>query len=360
MASVWSRLTTLPSGLGVTAAWGNFPPQLLTPIDGLAAAIPCDRGHACQLRIVEHGPDDVVGVCSSEDGPCEKRQVLKNERVVFCLDERKLIDAIIHAVGGKSAPPEEIAARPRVLRIGGIPTTGDAQLAIFFVLAGDMAAIDPAVTTLLAHGAEKFLLVVPEEKSIGIVQQNRAGQRGARIIGLDQLLEVADKGTVSTRASGREGLKAWIGKAAPGAGRDSESARFQKPPGTTWKDVTITFMSRDIVSIKCGRQTAQNWERLHLAGMYDATTSEKVPTEKWILLMGFAARGPSLGMNDLEGLFKTRNWQSLRKTKSELSKALRDLFGIGIDPLPFNKRKRQYIPILNIKADTNVNLENWL
>jgi hypothetical protein len=212
VASVWSKLTDLPAARGVMAAWGDFPAQFLSPADGLANAIPCDRGEVCQLRIVEHGPDDSIGVCSDEDGLCGKRQVLKRERVVLRLDRGKLFDAITRAVGGTRAPPEEIGARPRVLRLGGIPTTGDKQLPVFFALAADLAATDAAITALLAHGAEKFLLVVPEEKSIGIVQQNRGAQRGARILGLDQLLELSEKGAVSAGRAGRvpgDGVAGW-------------------------------------------------------------------------------------------------------------------------------------------------------
>ena len=125
--SVWSPITELLGAQGVMTAWGDFPAQFLTAVDGLAAAIPCDRGHPCQRRIVEHAPGDVVGVCDAEDGFCEKRQVSQKERVVYQLNEWRLFTAILEAASGKPAALEIIADRPRVLRIGGIPTTGDFQ-----------------------------------------------------------------------------------------------------------------------------------------------------------------------------------------------------------------------------------------
>lgn len=359
MTSIWSKLTA--TSTGVLAAWGNFPAQFLTPVESLAAAVPCDRGHACQLRIVEHGPDDVVGVCTNEDGLCHKRQVTKQERVVYRLDEVRLFEAIIHAVDGTRAPPEEIAARPRVVRIAGIPTTGDKKLPVFFfALVTDLAATDDAVTALLAYGAEKFLLVIPEEKSIGIVQQNRAAQRGARIFGLDQLLEVSEKGAVSARASGQEALQAWVGKVAPSAERDAEAARFPTPPGTTWKDVTITFKERDIVEIKCGKERAVTKERLHIPGMADTTRREKTPTDKWFLLMAFASRGPALSMMDLERLYRSTNRAMIKKQKSDLSSALRAYFGIEAEPIPYRRGERCYRPELQIREDDNLVLEDRL
>jgi hypothetical protein len=360
VTSAWSKLSTLRGALGVKAAWGDFPAQFLAPVEALAAAIPCDHGHVCQLGIVEHAPDDVVGVCSNEDGLCEKRQVARKERVVFRLYEQRLFDAIISAVGGKIAPLEEIAARPRVLRIGGIPTTGDAQIPAFFALAANLAATDAAVTTLLAHGTEKFLLVVPEEKSIGIVQQNRAGQRRAKIIGLDQLLEVGETGAVSARASGQEALNAWVGTVAPAAARDAEAARFPTPPGTAWKDVTITFNHRDIVEIKCRGATALSKERLHIPGMANATTRLKSPTDSWVLLMAFAARGPALPIAEIAKLFGTYKPTALRKKVSDLNSDLKSFFGIDHSAIQYDRKQKHYLPALVIREDTNTDLEDWL
>lgn len=358
--SVWSPITELLGAQGVMAAWGDFPAQFLTAVDGLAAAIPCDRGHPCQMHIVEHGPDDFVGVCSNEDGLCGKRQVRNKERVVFRLDEKKLFEEILQSFGGKSVIPEEISVRPRVSRIGGIPTTGDDKLPVFFALAADLSAVDAAVKALLAHGAEKFLLVVPEEKTIGIVQQNWATQHGGRIVGVDQMLEVADKGVVSARTSGLEVVLTWMEKSAPKTLRDAEGARFPTPPGTKWKDVTVTFKGRDIVEIKCGIAKAVTRERLHIPGMVDATKTEKVPTDKWFLLMAFAARGPDLSMKELERFYASNNRDMIKKQKSDLSLALRNYFGIKDPPIAYKFKGRRYHPELTIREGDNVNLEPWL
>jgi hypothetical protein len=360
MTSVWSKITTLPGALGVKAAWGNFPTQFLVPIERLAAAIPCDRGQICQLRIVEYGPDDVVGICTDEDGLCGKRQVLKKERVNFRLDKGKLAGAIINCVGGKLAPLEELSSRPRLFRIGGIPTIGDAQLPVFFASAADIAATDDAMTALEAHGATTFLLVIPEEKSVGIVQQNRAAQRGGRIMGLDQLLDVAEKGVVSPRASGQETLKVWLVKSAPAPVRDAESARFPTPPGTMWKDVTITFMDRDMLAVKCGTQREQRKQREQIPGMTKTTTELNSPSVNWFLLLAFAVRGPAMSMSDLMKAFKGVKADALRQRKSELSLTLQEYFGIDDDPIPYDKRQRCYIPKFIVRQANNTDLDGGL
>jgi hypothetical protein len=356
MTSVWSKITSLPGALGVKVAWGNFPTQFLVPIERLADAIPCDRGQICQFRIVEHGSDDVVGICSNEDGMCGRRRVLKRERVLFRLDMKKLAGAIINSVGGKLAPLEEIAPRSRLFRIGGIPTIGDAQLPVFFAAASDIAATDDAMTAVLAHGAEKFLLIVPEEKSVGIVQQDRAVQRGGRILGLNELLEDAEKGATSVREGGQDALRSWMEKSAPKASRDAEGARFSTPPGTTWKDITITFLDRDMLAIKCGKLSEVTKQREQIPGMTNAATQLNRPSVNWFLLLAFAVRGPALSMSDLQNIFSGQNRATLRRRKSEVSQHLQEYFGLDDDPIPYNSKQRCYIPAFLIRQADNTEL----
>ena len=346
---------------GVMASWGAFPAQLLTIVDGLADVVPCDLGHPCQRRIVEHAPNDVVGICDTEDGFCRKRQVSRKERVVYRLDEGKLFAAILQAAGGKPATPEVIADRPRVLRIGGIATIGDSQLPVFFALAADLSALDAAVTALLAHGAEKFLLVVPEAATIGLVQENRVSQCGARLLGLDRLLEVAANGVITASSSAQDAIQTWVGRSAAKVPRDAEGARFPTPPGTQWKDITITFMDRDMLGIKCGKQSQVTKQREQIPGMTRATTELNVPSHNWELLLTFAVHGPAVSMADLEKIFAGVSSETLRRRKSDLSRDLKNYFGIQADdPIEYKKSEKVYLPKFLIRQADNTNLERHL
>lgn len=357
---VWSLITEMQGSQGVMAAWGDFPAQFLKVVDGLAAVIPCDRDHPCQRWIVEHAPDDVVGLCDTEDGFCEKRQVSRKERLVYRLDEGRLFAAILKAAGGKPVAPEVIADRPRVLRIGGIPTTGDSQLPVFFALASDASAVDAAVTALLAHGAEKFLLVIPASETVGLVQASRASQREARIVGLDQLLDVAVGGEVSARTNGQELVGQWLGKTAPKAPRDAEAARFPTPPGTQWRDVTITFMDRDMLGIKCGKQREQTKQREQIPGMTKSTTELNMPSVNWFLLLAFAVNGPALSMTDLMKIFKGVKSDAIRRRKSEVSNILQEYFGIDDDPFPYDQSQRCYVAKVVLRQADNTDLYDYL
>ena len=94
--------------------------------------------------------------------------------------------------------------------------------------------------------------------------------------------------------------------------------------------------------------------------MADATKREKGPTDKWFLLMAFAARGPALGMTELEIFHASKNRDMIKKQKSDLSLALQDYFDIKEQPIKYKAKGRCYCPVLTIREDDNVDLEVWL
>ena len=357
MSSPWARLTELPGLMAVRAAWGNFPEELLRPASESADVLPCENGHACQRVVVEHGSGDAVGICQQMPPHCEARPVRKEERAVYRLDEKKLFGRIQRLLG-MTGTPEQMPGEPWFWRIGSIPAAGDRSLPVFFIFSRNVSAMDAALGRLVMAHRECFLLIVPDAAIVREPHQATAQACRSAIIVLDDLFAIGIDGRISSRTAGPEAVLAWQNEVAPATG--TLEAKFPTPPETTWKDVTITFKSRDIISVKCGATPAVNIERLHIPGMFNDSSREKVPTEKWYLLMAFAARGPCLGMEDLMKLYRSPNWQKIRRQKSDLSKALRTFFQIDVEPLPLNDRTNLYEPILIIQQDTNTDLEDWL
>jgi hypothetical protein len=85
----------------------------------------------------------------------------------------------------------------------------------------------------------------------------------------------------------------------------------------------------------------------------------KKPSDKWFLLMAFAARGPSLSKNDIEKLYGSTNRKAHDQQKSHLSEVLKSFFGIDEEPIPFSRKNKVYQPELILKQD-NCDLEDWL
>lgn len=357
MSSPWARLTELPGLMAVRAAWGNFPEELLLPASDSAAVLPCENGHACQRVVVEHGSGDAVGICQQMPPHCEARPVRKEERAVYRLDEKKLFGRIQKLLG-MTGTPEQMPGEPWFWRIGSIPAAGDRSLPVFFIFSRNVSAMDAALGRLVMAHRECFLLIVPDAAIVREPHQATAQACRSAIIVLDDLFAIGIDGRISSRTAGPEAVLAWQNEVAPAAG--TLEAKFPTPPETTWKAVTITFRTRDSIFAKCGDMPAVNIERTQIPGMFDSASAEKIPTDKWYLLMAFAARGPTLGMDELTKLFGSTNWEKMRKQKSDLSKALRAYFQIEAEPLPLNKRTNLYEPILVIRQHTNTNLEVWL
>ncbi len=357
MSSLWAKLTELPGLMAVRAAWGGFPEELLRPALESAAVLPCENGHACQRVVIEHGPGDAVGICMQQPPHCEARPVRKDERAIYLLDEKKLFSRIQKLVG-MTGTPEQMPGEAWLWRLGSLPVNGDRSLPAFFIFARNIPAVDVAIGRLVMAQRECFLLIVSDGTLIREAHRATAQTCRSIIIALDDLFAFGADGRISSRAAGPEAVLAWQEEVAPTAG--TLESKFPTPPETTWKDVTVTFKSRDIISVKCRAAPAVNIERTHIPGMFDSASAEKIPTDKWYLLMAFAARGPTLGMDELAKLFGSRKWPKMRKQKSDLSKALRDFFQIEAEPLPLNKRTHRYEPILVIRQDTNTDLEVWL
>ena len=357
MSLPWAKLTELPGLMAVRAAWGGFPEELLRPASESAAVLPCEHGHACQRVVIEHGPGDAVGICMQQPPHCEARPVRKDERAVYVLDEKKLFSRIGKLLG-MTVTPEQMPGEAWLWRLGSIPVNGDHSLPAFFIFARNVSAVDVAMGRLVMAQRECFLLIVSDGTLIREAHRATAQTCRSIIIALDDLFAFGADGRISSRTAGTEAVLAWQNEVSPVAG--TLEAMFPTPPETTWKDVTITFRARDNISVKCGDRPAVSIERTQIPGMFDSASAEKGPTDKWYLLMAFAARGPNLDMDELTRLFGSRNWPMMRKQKSDLSKALRAYFRIEVEPLPLNKRTNTYEPILVIRQDTNTNLDVWL
>ena len=180
--------------------------------------------------------------------------------------------------------------------------------------------------------------------------KSRNTRHKSKLIGIDDVLAVDAAGKVMTKESAQNIVSNWLETVLPKSAKPSEANQLVLPPGTTWKDISITFLARDVVSIKCGEETAVNYERLHIPGMFVASQREKKPSDKWFLLMAFALWGPGLNRENLRTLFGHDDWNRMRTQKSALSKSLKQFFGLD-GPARYKLRSQRldqgYSPVVN-------------
>lgn len=359
MSSAWSKLTELPRQHGVRAAWGTFPEELLLLTANCASALPCEAGHACQRKIIEHGAGDLVGICAQDPAHCDPRPVTKVERAVYRLNHWRLFDRIAGQLNNKG-DAKRIGEGPEFWSLSGIPTVGDHALPVFFVFAATAAEIDQALGRLMMSPRECYLLILSDSRCQKPTHQETALACRSLIIALDDLLCIGPDGNLTAVAGGRATVAAWKDHVAPAPSVIGGDSKFPTPPGTEWTDITITFLSRDTFLIKCAGQAARSWDRILIPEMFLANTAHKKPSFKWHLLLTFAVRGPFLSNPELERFLASHDGRDkLKKQMSDLRAVLRRFFGLEGDPLPYDRKNKLYKPALAIRLDTNARAELW-
>ncbi|GFZ87805.1 hypothetical protein RLOatenuis_7840 [Rickettsiales bacterium] len=95
----WRKLTKLSGGKGVKAEWQDFPEEFLAITNEQASAIPCNSRTGCYMNVVQHGPGDIVGICTSDTKQCDRRTLKKSELALYRIDHKKLATKIAEDIG---------------------------------------------------------------------------------------------------------------------------------------------------------------------------------------------------------------------------------------------------------------------
>lgn len=351
----WRKITELTGGKGVLSEWRGFPNEFLQITQEQALAIPCGSSSGCYMNVVKHEANDLVGICTAEPRRCDKRALTKSEVVVYNLNNIKLFNSIAEALSF-TVLPEKIADIPSLSVIGNINPQAELKFPVFIFLGQTSSQVDKTVSTLCMNQTAPFLLILPFGSMASHTSLDAANKCKSKIIGLDDIFEITNNGNMRSKKSINTAISNWLEQILP----QSDNLKFPTPAGTHWNNITITFISRDIISIKCGESASVNYERLHIPGMFVATHREKKPTDKWFLLMAFALWGPNLNMDDLKKLFGHDDWDRMRTQKSQLSKSLKDFFGIKSDPISYISGSKEYQPNIIIRQDENCDLTDWI
>lgn len=317
---------------------------------------PSPGGDGCPRRACKLPGGKWVAVCGDSPERCDEVNIEREDIRVYQLNLKRLGSLLAERLQsfGVNIDVQVIDPLIQLVRVGYYVTRGSVRFPVFFHLPindGDL----PKTLNALSQTADVFILLLPTRDLLRTDQATGLRSQKSIAVGVDGL-DSAD-GFDATRTMAA--LKDFI-SLQPESQEAEQLNKFSTPAGTEWKDISITFMSRDIVSIKCGSQTAVNIERLHISGMFSESQREKKPTKKWYLLMAFALWGPTLKREDLRKLFGHNDWRKMRAQKSSLSKSLREFFSLEDDPINYDEITYEYQPLLLIRQDSNCDLNNWI
>ena len=323
-----------------------------------SSAYPCTSpgGDGCPRRACKLPDGKWVAVCGDSPERCDEVNIEREDTRVYQLNLKRLGSLLAERLQsfGVSADVQVIDPLIQLVRVGYYIPRGTVRFPVFFHLPlndGDL----PKTLNALSQTADAFILMLPTLDLLRTEQATGLRNQKSLAVGVDSLDGANGFDATKTAAA----LSDFI-SLQPESQQLEQRNKFDTPAETEWKDIAITFMSRDIISIKCGSQIAVNYERLHISGMFSSSQREKKPTKKWYLLMAFALWGPTLKREDLVKLFKHNDWEKMRAQKSALSKSLKEFFSLDSDPINFDETSNEYQPLLVIRQDTNCDLNDWI
>jgi len=320
-----------------------FDPLDRPPVEELPC--PNSGGEGCPRQVRKMPDGTVIAVCGRCPQKCEEIYPDSIDTAIYGLNIKRVAAKIADEWQQHNVIMQVsiISQDPDIVQIGYYNPKGDIKFPIFLHIPYFDGDISKALENIL-HDNLNFILVLPSSKSMPTSTKHSLLRAGNVVIDLNT-------DAVEEKISEFSNLHPVL----------SESGKIQSiaPPNTPWSQISITFISRDTVSIKCGDQPAQNYERVQIPGMFIGGETYKKPSDRWFLLMAFAQKGPYLSRNDFDQIFLHTNRKAQDQQKRQLSNALKELFGINSQPIVFCRKDKLYKPQLTISRN-NIDLSPWL
>lgn len=338
----WRKLTELSGGKGVKAEWQNFPEELLTITNEQASAIPCNGRAGCYMNVVQHGPSDIVGICTSDTKQCERRTLKKSELALYRIDHKKLATKVAEAIGF-TEQHEKITGYTALWRFGVLNPQAERSFPVYCFLGQTSSQLDKIVNQL-CMGEQTFLLIAATSSLISTASSDASSRHKSKLIGIDDVLGVDAAGKVIAKESAQTIVSNWLETVLPKSAKPGSEYQFPTPAGATWEQFVFEFTATEMLLVSCG----QIQERLEPEHLKMKNQNSGKPTLQWTLLRSLATTGGSISWQDQDATDR------VKKQKQELANKLKQTFGLSEDPVPWNEGEKAYKAKFVVKAADNV------
>ena len=322
LSRFWPALERLPGQAAVAAQWRHLVGTdfrhigpLLDPEPQLAGSYPRFDGCAPDYTVVEHGPDDFVGV-GGDDG--DRTKLSRADLVVYRLNPTKLCAAVAAA----------FALEPDGAAVAGLSATYGVAVyrpysgfafPVYLTVPTELPEYSAVVAALLTADRSPFILLAPTGGQHRAASHRLLAGRDALFLALADAIrydtphwQLTDEaravlGTYTTR---------WL---PPGA---APPDFFPTPAGAKWAMVRIRFLDGHRVTVSVGA-LAQTLN-YHQLGLVDRRNGN--PNQQWELLRSFARRHGRMTWSHPDATRKNQ------KRKELLATALKTFFRIPGEP----------------------------
>jgi hypothetical protein len=339
----WLALERLPGLAAVEPQWRwliqddfDLIRRLLTPDPDLTTTFPRLGPPGEPYRVIEHGPDDIVGV--GEEGE-EPLRLSRAALIVHRLDPRRLARevATVFGIDPDCGPVEGLA---NTHRVGLYRPTAGFEFPAFLTIQLEEREYRTVLESLVARTSGKFLLLAPTTRHHRLTSKNLLRDRTAALLPLADTIRLGEGGRWERTEHADKLLaefRLWV---LPSSERPA-LAFFATPASARWADVRIRFTDGHTVEVKVGVVTQTlSYSQL---GMSDRRSTK--PTVQWELLRQFARDRGILTWGSSGASGKNQ------KRCENLAKALKAFFRIDGDPIVLTPDRKGWQTVFTVEPD---------
>ena len=300
---------------------------------------PSPGGDGCPRRVVRLPSGKWRAVCGSREGGCEALDLNSDDLRVLAVDCNSLGADLAQAFG--VTPANVTIPRGRILHLGQHAVAAGLSAPVLVLLPGPYDRMTEDELRADSAGVESSIILTPRSTSLPRTLRARLVEAGHLVLDLSTVTGLGAHGRIEAVQPAavllgpiRDRLFARL-KAASGG------PLFSLPAGTKWEQITLTLTSRE--TLVCTTPGFSRQVDPGELGMRSAKNNKT--TLAWTMLVALASKSGVLVCRE------AAQEQKVRKQKQELSKRLRDGFGIAEDPVPWDKSQRAYVARFILRDD---------
>lgn len=327
---IWQTLESLVGPAAVLGEWRKeigdelaFLTPYLQPRAKLATSYPrLNGGNPWQpFRVVEHGPDDIVGIC---DETQERICLTRQELVIYEIQWSRLLRDIALALGFDHAAGSDENGPSGTRMVGYYRPSAGFAFPVYLIVSARSINTTNAIRALATIEGAPFVLLLPTTTTLRPEGQKVIEWKNACRLSLSESMFATKPGQWISTESAQRALRVFADFHVPAPARpDSETIFFPTPPNATWGDLTIRFVDGHTVAIRVGTEYG-TYHYAHL-GMADGRNAK--PTKQWELLGAFARSNGVLTWKSPDAHRKNK------KRRELLTRDLKSIFRINGEPI---------------------------
>jgi len=207
--ALWQTLETVPGLCCTDGEWRQFlgaeyvsSSQYLRADGRLAMSYPCPAKPECGCihRVVRHGADRFVGVCTCEPPRCSRQTLARNDLSLVRVDTNMLGAEIATCLGIESHY-EVVRGLTATWGLGTYRPRPGVGVPAYLTIHRDADSLEHAVLGLSVHSGGAFGLVLPTRRFLRATSGALLKRAGGHVVVLSEDVSLGDDGSIGARRS---------------------------------------------------------------------------------------------------------------------------------------------------------------